>query len=172
MTEKEQFPSHKQILSDLLQGRINTKTITEYLSLLDDLYYNLPGKVYPDWISNCDYLRIEGAKNSFEAQLIVNLADELLPIIKDKEMGGCSVERLIHRFNHIDSNLVRLSLFYLKDQGKIGISSSGMIQYILTLEDRKKLLIDKITSGNKEMIYALEDSLEQYLEKLSEDIPF
>lgn len=170
MHEEEQFLSHKQILSNLLQNKITTKTIIEYLNLLDDLYYGLPGKPYPKWLSRCDTLRLEGAKNSFEVQLIVNLADELLPIIKNYKQY--STEEMINRFDHIDSNLVRLSLYYLKDQGKIGISGSGMIQYILTLEDRKKLLIDKITSGNKDMIYALEDSLDQYLEKLSEEIPF
>lgn len=169
---EEDFPQHKEILIDLLQNKITTQTIKEYLSLLDDFYYGLPGKPYPKWISRCDYMRLEGTKGSFEIQLVVNLADELLSILKDKENGEGSIERMIHKFDHIDSNLVRLSLFYLKDQGRVGISSSGMIQYILTLEDRKKLLIDKITSGNKEMIYALEDSLEQYLEKLSEEIPF
>lgn len=171
MTEKEQFPSHKQILSDLLQSRINTKTITEYLNLLDDLYYGLPGKPYPKWLSRCNDSSLIEDRNSFEVQIIINLADEIFELLKPNKIT--SIDVCIDRYGHIDSNLVRLAINYLRNEGKIEVSNSEVITRIPTLEDRKKILIGKIIASNsKDMLYALEDSLEQYLEKLSEEIPF
>ena len=168
--EKDELEKHEKLLTNLIINKITTEDILNYLSLLDDIYYtNAREEKYPEFI---DFSRIpELTNNSFRNALVWKLSGEVLNFLKEmcRYQNGYKFSEIQRVFAHIDPELVNRAIQYLADEGKITIDHNSA-KYLPSIEDRKKLLIDRITSAGTTLVEKFEAELDSY--DRGEDIPF
>ncbi len=140
---KDKLEKHEKLLNNLINNKITTEDILNYLSLLDDIYYK-EGK-YPSFV---DYSRAPKlTDNSFRNALVWKLSGEVLNFLKEMchYQNSYKFPEIQKVFAHIEPELVNSAIQYLADEGKITINHNSA-KYLPSIEDRKKLLIDRITS--------------------------
>lgn len=126
---KEEEKQHEAIIKALINNKVTTQIILDYLDLIG--------------LSECN--------------VVTMLATEIHTLLKEIY----TISGIPSRFEHIDRHYYKAAIELLEKEGRVKTYGS-VVQLVPTLEDRKKLLVERINNGRLDLIENLESTLDYY----------